>query len=84
MFFHMYIALAQEWTSPWGQKFDVNSKALSVSPFVASYKKISSNSDFIFSNVFPHVYSPHGRGRQPLGDKILMSTERPYHFAHLV
>ena len=31
-----------------------------------------------------HVYSPGGRGRQPPGDKILMSTERPYHFTHLL
>ena len=25
------------------------------------------------------MYIAPGRGRQPLGDKILMSTERPYH-----
>ena len=35
----MYIALAQGQTSPWGQKFDANRKALSLSPFVASFKK---------------------------------------------
>ena len=33
--------------SPRGQKFDVNRKALSLDPFVASFKKISLKSDFI-------------------------------------
>ena len=33
--------------------------------------------------LYMYIY-PQGRGRQPLGDKILMSTERPYHFAHLL
>ena len=35
-------------------------------------------------NDFMHVYSPRDRGRQPLGDKSLMSTERLYYFAHLL
>ena len=30
------------------------------------------------------MYVAPGRGRQPPGDKILMSTERPYHFTHLL
>ena len=33
--------------SPQGTKFDVNRKALSVYPFVASFKEISLKSDFI-------------------------------------
>ena len=42
-------------------------------------------SDFIFIfNDFIYVYSPGGKGRQTLGVKILMSTERPYHFDHLL
>ena len=66
--------------NPWGQNFDVNRKTLSLCPFVASLKKVSLKSDFT------HTFSCfiQGRGRQPLGDKILMSTERPYHFAHLL
>ena len=32
---------------------------------------------------FPHVLAP-GRGRQPIGDKNFMTTESPYHFAHLL
>ena len=31
-----------------------------------------------------HVYIAPGQGRQPPGDKILISTERPYHFTHLL
>ena len=39
----------------WGQTFDVNRKPLSLWPFVASFKQISLNSDFIhIFNVFPH------------------------------
>ena len=34
---------------------------------------------YIFFHDLIHVYS-----RQPPGDKILMSTERPYHFTHLL
>ena len=33
--------------SPRGQNFDVNRKALSLYPFVASFKEISLKSDFI-------------------------------------
>ena len=34
--------------------------------------------------MFFHMYIGPGRGRQPLGDKLVMSTERPCHFAYLV
>ena len=71
MFFHMYIAPAQVQTTPWGQKFDANRKALSLSPSVASFKKISFNSDFIhIFNVFLHVYSPGAGVDNPLGTKF--------------
>ena len=33
--------------------------------------------------MFFHMYIA-GRARQPFVDKILMSTERPWHFAHLL
>ena len=33
--------------TPWEQTFDVNRKPLSLRPFVASFKQISLNSDFI-------------------------------------
>ena len=44
---YMYIALGQGQKTPWGQTFDVNRKPLSFQPFVASFKQISLNSDFI-------------------------------------
>ena len=44
----MYIAPGQGLTNSWGQNFDVNRKALSFSPFVASFKKITLKSDFIY------------------------------------
>ena len=50
-FFHMYIAPEQGQTTLYGQNSDVNKKALSLCPFVASFKKISLKSDFI------HIYA---------------------------
>ena len=48
-------------------------------------KKISLKSDFIhFFHVLIHVYRPGAGSIQPSGDKTLMSTERPYHFTHLL
>ena len=41
------IAPGQGQKTPWGQTFDVNRKPLSLRPFVASFKQISLNSDFI-------------------------------------
>ena len=35
--------------NPWGQKFDVNRKSLSLCPFSVSFKNISLKSDFINS-----------------------------------
>ena len=49
-----------------------------------SNKSLSTQILYIFFNVFPRVNSPEAGVDNPLGDKILMSTERPYHFAHLV
>ena len=48
-------------------------------PLVASDKKISLKYDFIHTfHWFYTCVQPHGTGSQPLGDKILMSTERPF------
>ena len=87
-FFHdliMYIASGQGQTTPRGQNFDVNRKALSCYPFGLSFKEISLKSDFIhfFHNLI-HVYSPQAGGIQPPGDKVLMSTETSCHFGHLL
>ena len=59
----MYIASGQGQTVPRGQNFYVNRKALSLYPFIASFKEISLKSDFIqFFHDLIHVYSP-GAGR---------------------
>ena len=72
MFYHMYIALGQRQTILCGQNSDVNKKALSLCPFVASLKKISSKSDFIhILPVFIHVYSPGAVADNPLGSEFL-------------
>ena len=47
MILYMYIAPGQGQKTPWGQTFDTNRKPLSLPPFVASFKQISVNSDFI-------------------------------------
>ena len=48
-------------------------------------KKISLKSDFMqFFHDFIHLCSPGGRGRQPPGDKVLMSTEMSCHFIYLM
>ena len=54
--------------SHWGQKFYDNRKAISLCPYVASFKMISSKSDFkhILSN-FIHVYSLGTRAGNTLG-----------------
>ena len=61
-----------------GTNVDVNRKPLSLCPFLASFKTISTH---FF--MFLHMYIAPGRGRQTPGVKILMSTERPYHYDHL-
>ena len=47
MILYMYIAPGQGQKTPWGQTFDVNREPLSLRPFVAGFKQISFNSDFI-------------------------------------
>ena len=86
-FFHVlpYVySPEQGQTIHWGQNFDENKKAFSLCPNVASFKMISLKSDFIhIFNDFKHVYSL-GKGQKTPGDKLLMSTESPYHSDHLL
>ena len=85
MIVYMYIAPRQGLTTRWGWNFDVNKNILSLWSFSASLKKISLKSDFIpfFSwfYIWTVVYSP---GQTAPREQILMSTERPYHFTHLL
>ena len=63
VFSHVY-SPRQGQTTHWGQKFYDNRKAFSLCPYVASFKLISSKSDFIhIFNDFIHVYSPRARGQ---------------------
>ena len=39
---------------------------------------------FFFFFMLLYMYTAPGQGQTTLGDKILMSTERPYHFGHLL
>ena len=67
----MYIAPWQGQTAPRGQNLDVNRKALSLYPFVASFKEISLKSDFIhFFHDLIHVYSPGEEAYSPQGTKF--------------
>ena len=70
----MYIAPGQWQTAPRRQNLDVNRKALSLYPFVASFKEMSLKSDFIhfFFHDLIYVYCPRAGGIRPPGDKVLM------------
>ena len=84
MILYMYIGVGQRQTAPREQSFDVNRNVLSLHSFVASFKKMSSKSDFVqfFHDLI--MYIAPGQGQTAPGGKILMSTERPYHFTHLL
>ena len=67
----MYIAPGQGQRAPRGQNLDVNRKALSLYPFVASFKEISLKSDLIhFFHDLMHVYSPRAGAYSPQGTKF--------------
>ena len=79
----MYIA-PDRGRQPIGDKNFMTTEGPFLCPYGASFKMISSKSDFIhIFNDFIHVYSPRARAENPPGDKLLMSTESPYHFDHL-
>ena len=69
-FIHVYRPRAGA-DNPLGTNVDVNRKPLSLCPFVACFRMISSKSDFthIF-NDFIHVYGPGARAYNPLGTKF--------------
>ena len=64
----MYIAPGQGQTVSRGQNFNVNRKALSRYPFIASFKEIYLKSEFVqFFHDLIHLYSPEVGGIQPPG-----------------
>ena len=80
MILYMHIAPGQGQTTPRGQNFVFNRNILSLRSFVTSFKNISLKANFInIFNAFIHVYGPRAGAVNPS-----MSTERPYHFAHLL
>ena len=65
-FFSRVYSARQGQTTHWGQKLYDNKKACSLCPYVASFKMISSKSDFIhIFNDFIHVYSPRAKAGNP-------------------
>ena len=68
----MYIAPGQGQTTLCGKNLDVNRKALSLCPFVASFKQISLKSDFIHNfSCFIHVYSLGAWADNPLAHLVM-------------
>ena len=67
---HVYSSEAEA-DSPRGQNVDLTRNALSLYPFVASFKEISLKSDFIqyFHNLI-HVYSPGQGAYSPKGQNF--------------
>ena len=67
----MYIAPGQGQTAPRGQNLDVNRKALSLYPFVASFKEISLKLIlYIFFHDLIYVYTPGQGAYSPQGTKF--------------
>ena len=66
MILYMYISPGKGLTTPWGQNFDVNRNLLSLQSYVASFKTSP------WSLTLYNKCSLAG-GRQPPGDKVLMS-----------
>ena len=92
-FFHdfiheQYIASVQGLTIPWGRNFDVNRTSCHFGHLLQVKKSLRSlilySFFFLFFLSFNTCIQARGSGRSPPGDKILMSTERPYHLTHLL
>ena len=68
MFHHMYIAPGRGRQSIGYKILMTSERPFSLCPYIASFKMISSKSDFIhIFNDFIHVYSPGARAENPLG-----------------
>ena len=60
------------------QSIGDNRKAFSLCPYVASFKMITSKSDFIhIFNDFIHVYSPGAKAKNPLGTNFVNRKPLP-------
>ena len=84
MFQHMYMATGRS-----RQNVDDNRKAFSLCPYVASFKMISSKSDFIHIFFFSffmilYMYIAQGQGQKTPWRQTFDVTESPYHLDHLL
>ena len=85
LYMYIHVAPGQGLTTPRGRNFYVNRNILSLWSFVASCKK--NLFEVWFNAIFSWFYTciqARDRGRQPPGDKVLMSTETSCHFIHLM
>ena len=70
-----------------GRNVDVNRKPLSLCPFVGSFLFFLFyffKYDFKHIEMILYMYIATGQGQTTIGDYILMSTQIPYHFVHLL
>ena len=88
MILYMYIAPGLGQTGPGDEVLMSTGLSCHFIHLLQVLKKMSLKSDFIiFFHDLIHVYSPGAEADslgQPLGDKLLMSTERPHYFIHLL
>ena len=85
MLLYMYIASGQGQTTP-GDKCWCQQKSHITLPICCRFKTNCFEVRFYihFFHVSPYIYIAPGRGRQSIGDKILMTTERPFLFAQML
>ena len=83
-FIHVYIAPGQEETTLVDNFFDGSRKVLSLWSLVACIKNSSGFWFYAHIFTFLYMYIDLGQGQTTLRAKILMSTEWPHHFGHLL
>ena len=76
MILYIYIAPGARADNPLGQNFDVNRKALSLCPFVASFKQNTLNSDFIhiFLMLLYMYIAPGQEQTTPWGHNVVINV----------
>ena len=86
MILYMYIAPGQGQTAPRGQSFDVYRNVLSLHSEICCKLQKNVFEVWFYTNFFmiEYLYIIPGQGQTAPGDKISMSTERPYHFTYLL
>ena len=86
-FFHVspYVySRGQGQTIQWGQNFDDDRNAFSLCPYVASFKMISSKSDFYTFLMILYMYIDPGQGQKSPCGQTFDVNRKPYHFDHLL